>query len=99
MKIRMSQWPDLLFFRLSAQLVDDFNLKESDLGGGVEAAMEAEAVGRGETGSSGLICEVQFKLNRIPIVEMHSAVDRLPDLNLVYPDVTKDVAIPWTPSR
>ena len=79
--------------------MDDFNLKESDLGGGVEAALEAETVGRGETGSSGLSCEVQFKLNRIPIVEMHSAVDRLPDLNLVYPDVTKDVAIPWTPSR
>lgn len=43
--------------------------------------------------------EVQFVLNRVPICEMHYAVDRLPDLGLVYPDVQTRLAIPWTPGR
>ena len=42
--------------------------------------------------------EVQFQLNRLPICEMHYAVDQLPDLNLVYPEVRSKLAIPWTPS-
>ncbi len=46
--------------------------------------------------------EVQFQLNRVPLCEMHYAVDKLPDLSLVHPDVrgqAKKLKIPWTPGR
>lgn len=43
--------------------------------------------------------EVQFQLNRIPICEMHYAVDQLPSLGLVYPEVRSDLVIPWSPSK
>ena len=72
-----------LYLRLSSKLVSDHDLKD-------KMAQEDEVA---------FEVEVQFQLNRMPIVEMHSAVDKLPDVSLVYPDVKKDVAIPWTPSR
>lgn len=43
--------------------------------------------------------EVQFQLNRLPMCEMHHAVDKLPDLSLAYPDVREPVQIPWTPGK
>ena len=43
--------------------------------------------------------EVQFQLNRIPLCEMHYAVDKLPDLELVYPDIKSKPVIPWTPGK
>ena len=43
--------------------------------------------------------EVQFQLNRLPLCEMHHAVDRLPDLSLVYPDIREKIVIPWSPGK
>ncbi|KAI8742129.1 helicase with zinc finger domain [Biomphalaria glabrata] len=31
--------------------------------------------------------QIQFQLNRLPMCEMHSAVDRLPTLDIVFPDL------------
>ncbi|XP_053631191.1 probable helicase with zinc finger domain isoform X3 [Cherax quadricarinatus] len=41
--------------------------------------------------------EVQFQLNRLPLCEMHAALDRLPALDMIFPDVTLEPAIPWNP--
>ncbi|XP_040566759.1 probable helicase with zinc finger domain [Lepeophtheirus salmonis] len=43
--------------------------------------------------------EIQFQLNRLPICEMHLAVDRLPDLELVYPNLDTEVVIPWSTGK
>ena len=43
--------------------------------------------------------EVQFQLNRLPICEMHHAIDKLPTIDLVYPDTTEKIVIPWTPGK
>lgn len=43
--------------------------------------------------------EVQFQLNRLPLCEMHHAVDRLPDLALAYPDIREKIVIPWSPGK
>jgi len=43
--------------------------------------------------------EVQFKLSRVALVEMHYAVDRIPDLKVVYPSVKVPPSIPWSPSH
>merc|ERR1719187_710988 len=43
--------------------------------------------------------EVQFQLNRLPLCEMHWAIDKLSDLNLIYPDMALKVKIPWTPGK
>ncbi len=43
--------------------------------------------------------QVQFQLNRLPLCEMHQAVDRLRLLDLVFPDVESVSCIPWTPNR
>ena len=43
--------------------------------------------------------EVQFQLNRLPMCEMHLAIDKLHDLSLVYPDTNRQVKIPWTPLK
>ena len=43
--------------------------------------------------------EVQFQLNRLPLCEMHLAIDKLPDMNLIYPDMARQVQIPWTPGK
>ncbi|QQP40187.1 Uncharacterized protein FKW44_014159 [Caligus rogercresseyi] len=43
--------------------------------------------------------EVQFQLNRLPICEMHLAVDLLPDLELVHPNNLEEVVIPWSTGK
>ncbi|XP_045616313.1 probable helicase with zinc finger domain isoform X2 [Procambarus clarkii] len=43
--------------------------------------------------------EVQFQLNRLPLCEMHAALDRLPSLDMIFPDVTLEPAIPWSPIK
>ncbi|XP_047469239.1 probable helicase with zinc finger domain [Penaeus chinensis] len=43
--------------------------------------------------------EVQFQLNRLPLCEMHSALDRLPSLDIVFPDITLEPTIPWSPIK
>jgi len=45
--------------------------------------------------------EVQFQLNRLPMAEMHHALDRLQNLYMVYPLITKDKEqpIPWNPGK
>lgn len=43
--------------------------------------------------------EVQFQLNRLPLCEMHAALDRLTSLEMIFPDVTVDPTIPWTPLK
>ena len=30
---------------------------------------------------------------------MHWAIDKIPDLNLIYPDMAYQVKIPWTPGK
>ncbi|XP_071964791.1 probable helicase with zinc finger domain [Antedon mediterranea] len=42
---------------------------------------------------------VQFQLNRLPICEMHYAVDKLPDVGIIFPEVSKALDINWTPHR
>ena len=67
----------ILYLRLSASIVQDFNLKDGD----------------------DFPVEVQFQLNRLPLCEMHLAIDKLPDMNLIYPDMSRQVQIPWTPGK
>ncbi|XP_046398120.1 probable helicase with zinc finger domain isoform X2 [Ischnura elegans] len=43
--------------------------------------------------------EVQFQLNRVPYCEWHQSVDRVPDLQLLFPDTNLPPNIPWTPQR
>eukprot|EP00095_Tigriopus_kingsejongensis_P007852 maker-scaffold62_size438377-snap-gene-2.15 protein:Tk07852 transcript:maker-scaffold62_size438377-snap-gene-2.15-mRNA-1 annotation:"helicase with zinc finger protein domain" len=45
--------------------------------------------------------EVQFQLNRVPLCEMHLAVDKLPDINYIYPDVRgkSHLPVPWSPAK
>ena len=43
--------------------------------------------------------EVQFQLNRLPLCEMHLALDKLPDIHLIYPNVHMPVSIPWSPGK
>ncbi|XP_071518358.1 probable helicase with zinc finger domain [Panulirus ornatus] len=43
--------------------------------------------------------EVQFQLNRLPLCEMHAALDRLPSLDMIFPDVTLEPTIPWSPVK
>ena len=44
--------------------------------------------------------KLQFQLNRVPILDMHHAVDALKDLRIVYPDVENGMpGIPWTPGK
>ena len=42
--------------------------------------------------------EVQFKLSRTSMAEMHYAVDKVTDLSIVYPDIEQVPKIPWSPS-
>lgn len=41
--------------------------------------------------------KIQFHLSRLPICEMHSAVDCLGDLSVVCPNLEQAVKIPWNP--
>lgn len=43
--------------------------------------------------------EVQFQLNRLPLCELHQAVDRLPTLDIVFPSLTTQTPIPWSPLK
>lgn len=43
--------------------------------------------------------EVQFQLNRLPICEMHFAVDRLHPASLVFPDITVMPPTPWNDNK
>ncbi|XP_055954783.1 probable helicase with zinc finger domain [Patella vulgata] len=42
---------------------------------------------------------IQFQLNRLPKVEMHAAVDKLPTLDIVFPNLDTLQNIPWSPER
>ncbi|XP_071507736.1 probable helicase with zinc finger domain [Diadema antillarum] len=43
--------------------------------------------------------EIQFQLNRLPLCEMHYAVDKVPDMSILFPDVQNNTKIPWTPNK
>uniref|UniRef100_A0A4W4ECY5 Probable helicase with zinc finger domain n=1 Tax=Electrophorus electricus TaxID=8005 RepID=A0A4W4ECY5_ELEEL len=43
--------------------------------------------------------ELQFQLNRLPLCEMHYALDRLRDNSILFPDVSLTPTIPWSPNR
>ncbi|XP_038069639.1 probable helicase with zinc finger domain [Patiria miniata] len=43
--------------------------------------------------------ELQFQLNRLPLCEMHYAVDKQPDMSMLFPNVKNSCSIPWTPSK
>jgi len=42
--------------------------------------------------------EVQFKLSRISLVEMHYAIEKLSNMSVVHPDVSSVPTIPWSPA-
>ncbi|XP_068606668.1 probable helicase with zinc finger domain [Brachionichthys hirsutus] len=43
--------------------------------------------------------ELQFQLNRLPLCEMHYALDRIKDNAILFPDVVSVPTIPWSPNR
>lgn len=43
--------------------------------------------------------ELQFQLNRLPLCEMHYALDRIKDNTILFPDVGFVPTIPWSPNR
>lgn len=43
--------------------------------------------------------ELQFQLNRLPLCEMHYALDRIKDNTILFPDVGLVPTIPWSPNR
>ncbi|XP_076852956.1 putative helicase with zinc finger domain [Brachyhypopomus gauderio] len=43
--------------------------------------------------------ELQFQLNRLPLCEMHYALDRLRDNSILFPDIGLTPTIPWSPNR
>ncbi|XP_062874530.1 probable helicase with zinc finger domain isoform X2 [Trichomycterus rosablanca] len=43
--------------------------------------------------------ELQFQLNRLPLCEMHYALDRLRDNSILFPDTSLTPIIPWSPNR
>ena len=45
------------------------------------------------------MAEIQFQMNRLPLCEMHHAIDQLPDMDLVYPNPNPNLQIPWTPGK
>ena len=40
-----------------------------------------------------------FFFYRLPLCEMHHAIDQLPDMGLVYPTINEKLQIPWTPGK
>ena len=42
--------------------------------------------------------EIQFRLSRLSMAEMHYAINRITDLSIVYPDMEPVPKIPWSPS-
>ncbi|NP_998431.1 probable helicase with zinc finger domain [Danio rerio] len=43
--------------------------------------------------------ELQFQLNRLPLCEMHYALDRVRDNSILFPDISLTPTIPWSPNR
>ncbi|XP_010615101.1 probable helicase with zinc finger domain isoform X1 [Fukomys damarensis] len=43
--------------------------------------------------------ELQFQLNRLPLCEMHYALDRIKDNGVLFPDINMTPTIPWSPNR
>ncbi|KAB0367437.1 hypothetical protein FD755_020761 [Muntiacus reevesi] len=43
--------------------------------------------------------ELQFQLNRLPLCEMHYALDRVKENGVLFPDITMSPTIPWSPNR
>ncbi|KPP78478.1 putative helicase with zinc finger domain [Scleropages formosus] len=43
--------------------------------------------------------ELQFQLNRLPLCEMHYALDRIKDNTILFPDASTTPTIPWSPNR
>uniref|UniRef100_A0A8C0YQ05 Probable helicase with zinc finger domain n=1 Tax=Cyprinus carpio carpio TaxID=630221 RepID=A0A8C0YQ05_CYPCA len=43
--------------------------------------------------------ELQFQLNRLPLCEMHYALDRVRDNSILFPDASLTPTIPWSPNR
>ncbi|XP_044529899.1 probable helicase with zinc finger domain isoform X2 [Gracilinanus agilis] len=43
--------------------------------------------------------ELQFQLNRLPLCEMHYALERIRDNGILFPDVSMTPTIPWSPNR
>ncbi|KAM4691302.1 putative helicase with zinc finger domain [Rhinophrynus dorsalis] len=43
--------------------------------------------------------ELQFQLNRLPLCEMHYALDRIKDNGILFPDLSTTPPIPWSPNR
>merc|ERR1719228_2623183 len=41
--------------------------------------------------------EIQFRLSRLSMAEMHYAIDRITNLAIVYPDMEPVPKIPWSP--
>ena len=46
-----------------------------------------------------IFLQVQMQMNRLPLCEMHQAVDKLSDVKLVFPSLTEKPSIPWNPLK
>ncbi|XP_076330280.1 helicase with zinc finger isoform X2 [Tachypleus tridentatus] len=45
------------------------------------------------------LAEVQFQINRLPLCELHYAVDKLNPVHLIFPDLSLNLQIPWSPKK
>lgn len=43
--------------------------------------------------------DIQFQLNRLTYCEWHYAIDRITDYRLIFPDMSIEPVIPWSPNR
>lgn len=97
---------DVIYLRLSNHCVTEFNLlPNTDLSVQVRIRgffSVAAALQRFEQQifSPSLCVQVQFQLNRIPMCEMHLAVDKISsDASFIFPDTSTSPHIPWNPNK
>lgn len=43
--------------------------------------------------------QIQFQLNRLPYCQWHYAIDKLPNTDILFPEVFYNPQIPWSPER
>lgn len=43
--------------------------------------------------------DIQFQLNRLSYCEWHQAVDKIADFRIIFPEISLEPSIPWTPKK
>lgn len=46
-----------------------------------------------------IIIEAQFQLNHLPYCEWHYAIDRVMNCDIIFPNISAPIGIPWSPDR